>query len=88
MSDESGRVWVAYNGEIYNFQDCAPNSRVMAIALLRSDTEVLVHGWEEWREGLLDRIEGMFAFCLHDVTRTHAARPRSPRHQAVVLRPA
>ncbi|OAI55575.1 hypothetical protein AYO48_03370 [Gaiella sp. SCGC AG-212-M14] len=68
MSNESGRVWVAYNGEIYNFQELRTEleSRGHRFAS-HTDTEVLVHGWEEWREGLLDRIEGMFAFCLHDV---------------------
>jgi asparagine synthase (glutamine-hydrolysing) len=67
MSNEDGRVWVVFNGEIYNFQSLrAELERRGHRFVSNSDTEVLVHGWEEWEEGLLQRIEGMFAFCLHD----------------------
>lgn len=67
MSNEDGRVWVAFNGEIYNFRALrAELERCGHRFASNSDTEVLVHGWEEWQEGLVDRIEGMFAFCLHD----------------------
>jgi asparagine synthase (glutamine-hydrolysing) len=79
MSNEDGTVWVAFNGEIYNFRALrAELQRCGHRFASNSDTEVLVHGWEEWQEGLLDRIEGMFAFCLHDAARrrTFFARDR------------
>ncbi len=71
LCNETGDVWVSYNGEVYNFGPL----RVELIARghrfhCGSDTEVLVHGYEEWGLlGMLERLEGMFAFCLHDVRR-------------------
>lgn len=67
MTDEAKRFWVVYNGEIYNFLDLRRELEGRGHSFAsRTDTEVIVHGWDEWGEGLLQRLEGMFAFCLHD----------------------
>ncbi len=68
MGDPDGRVLVTYNGEIYNHlalreELCARGHRFRT----RTDTEVLVHGWLEWGELLIPRLEGMFAFAIWDV---------------------
>lgn len=65
MVSDDGGVWVVQNGEIYNHRELR---RALDRAGYRfrtaSDTEVLVHGWRHWGEGLLERLDGMFAFAV------------------------
>jgi asparagine synthase (glutamine-hydrolysing) len=68
LSNEDGSVWIAYNGEAYNFagirDDLIARGHAMAT---KSDTETLVHAYEEWgAPAFLDRFRGMFAFALWD----------------------
>lgn len=79
MSNEDGRIQATFNGEIYNFKKL--RAELIRHHRFRSsgDTEVLVHGYEEWGiEGLLERIRGMFAFAIWDENRheLHLARDR------------
>ncbi|MDD2877374.1 MAG: asparagine synthase (glutamine-hydrolyzing) [Acidiphilium sp.] len=67
MGNEDGSVMIAFNGEIYNFQVLRDELQALGhVFATRCDTEVIVHGWESWGLGVLDRIEGMFAFALWD----------------------
>ena len=67
MSNEDGSVWITFNGEIYNY----PELRDELIAkghIFRSktDTETIIHLWEEEGERCVERLRGMFAFALWD----------------------
>jgi asparagine synthase (glutamine-hydrolysing) len=65
--NEDRTVCVVFNGELYNFQPLRAELLALGHAFrTRSDTEVIVHAWEEWGERALDRFNGMFAFALWD----------------------
>ncbi|MBI1842749.1 MAG: asparagine synthase (glutamine-hydrolyzing) [Verrucomicrobia bacterium] len=67
MSNEDGRVQIVFNGEIYNFKPL--RAELMALGhqfRSKSDTEALVHGYEEWGVSLIARLRGMFAFAIWD----------------------
>ncbi|MCI5227136.1 MAG: asparagine synthase (glutamine-hydrolyzing), partial [Candidatus Electrothrix sp. AX2] len=68
MSNEDGTVWITYNGECYNYQQLLQElTKEGHIFSSATDTEVLVHGYEQWgMDGLLKRLNGMFAFAIWD----------------------
>ena len=70
MTNEDGQVWVTYNGELYNFAELR-NELKSAGHTFRtsSDTEVIVHAWEEWGEACVERFRGMFVFAIADYRR-------------------
>ncbi len=72
MYNEDSTVVLAFNGEIYNFMDL--RERLIArghVFRTRTDSEVIVHGWEEYGEKLVPMLRGMFAFVIWDAkTRT------------------
>ena len=70
LFNEDRTVCVVFNGEIYNFQELMAELRRSGMSSARRcDTEVIVHAWEEWGEGCLERFNGMFAFALLDERR-------------------
>ncbi|MCD4775829.1 MAG: asparagine synthase (glutamine-hydrolyzing) [Candidatus Aegiribacteria sp.] len=74
MRNESGSVWLAYNGEITNFRLLREQFRLDEKYIFRtsSDTEVLLHLYEELGIECLDHLSGMFAFTLYDRIRKKA----------------
>ena len=68
MWNEDKTICVIFNGEIYNHLDLRREliARGHRFATDHSDTEVLVHGYEEWGERLPERLNGMFAFAIYD----------------------
>ena len=70
LCNEDGSVVVVFNGEIYNFQELMPELIGLGHSFrTRSDTEVIVHAWEQWGEACVNRFRGMFAFALWDRNR-------------------
>ncbi len=70
LFNEDGSVVVVFNGEIYNYQDLIPELQAAGHRFhTKSDTEVIVHAWEQWGEDCVKRFRGMFAFVLWDRNR-------------------
>lgn len=67
LSNEDGRYWVMQNGEIYNYPELMSELEGLGHRFrTRSDTEVIVHAFEEWGEGCLNRLNGEFALAVYD----------------------
>ncbi|HYM22078.1 MAG TPA: asparagine synthase (glutamine-hydrolyzing) [Vicinamibacterales bacterium] len=70
IANEDGTIWVIFNGEIYNFADV--RSELLARGhrfRTHTDTEVIVHAYEQWGDEAVDRFRGMFAFAVWDELR-------------------
>jgi asparagine synthase (glutamine-hydrolysing) len=86
MCNEDARIWIVFNGEIYNFQE----TREILVKKghsfkSKSDTEVILHAYEEWGVECLIHFRGMFAFAIWDssLQRLFMARDRSGKKPLV-----
>ena len=67
LTNEDGQYVITYNGEVYNHPELRRELEDKGhVFRTRSDTEVLVHGYEEWGVNLLKRLNGQFAFAIYD----------------------
>jgi asparagine synthase (glutamine-hydrolysing) len=74
--NETRDIAVVFNGELYNYRELRERLLLSGHKFhTQSDTEILVHGWEEWGEDLLDELRGMFAFALVDLRNHFATVP-------------
>jgi asparagine synthase (glutamine-hydrolysing) len=70
MSDASGRFWLVYNGELYNYVELRSElERAGRTLRTVGDTEVVLEAWAQWGPACLDRFVGMWAFALLDLER-------------------
>src|SRR5215831_10960341 len=79
MSDQEESVWVIFNGEIYNFVELRRELRGYGhIFRTRSDTEVIIHGYKQWGDEVLNRLNGMFGLAIWDVRQRRLVLARDP----------
>lgn len=74
--NETRDVAVVFNGELYNYRALREQLTLCGHQFAtQSDTEILVHAWEEWGEDALNDLQGMFAFALLDLRERYATAP-------------
>ena len=74
--NETKDVAVVFNGELYNYRDLRERLSLCGHRFAtQSDTEILVHAWEEWGEDSLTELRGMFALALLDLRQRYATAP-------------
>ncbi len=79
MSNEAESVWVVFNGEIYNFRELRDELAAHGhVFRTKSDTEVIVHGYEQWGDDILNRLNGMFGLAIWDSRRSRLVLARDP----------
>ena len=79
IGNESRDVWTVLNGEIYNFAELRGTLERLGHRFeTRSDTEVVVHAYEEWGESFVSRLDGMFALAIWDVRHDCLLLARDP----------
>jgi asparagine synthase (glutamine-hydrolysing) len=89
IHNEDSTIWVIQNGEIYNYLELRDQLLAKGHSFnTQSDTEVLVHAYEQWGEQMVERLNGMFAFAVFDRSRSRVllARDRvgiKPLHYAI-----
>ena len=67
MSNEDDTIWLVFNGEIYNYLDLREELEAAGHKFVSdTDSEVIVHGYEEWGEDCINRFRGMFSFGVWD----------------------
>ncbi|MFH0778733.1 MAG: asparagine synthase (glutamine-hydrolyzing) [Candidatus Eisenbacteria bacterium] len=70
MSNEDGSVWIVYNGEVYNYVELTQELSARGhVFRTKSDTEAVIHSYEEYGDACVERFNGMFAFVLWDKAR-------------------
>jgi asparagine synthase (glutamine-hydrolysing) len=79
MSDQKESVWVVFNGEIYNFPELKRELQGRGhIFRTNSDTEVIIHGYREWGDEVLNHLNGMFGLAIWDVRQRRLVVARDP----------
>lgn len=67
MCSHDSKIWITYNGEIYNYLELREELKAMGYPFYsESDTEVVIAAYKEWGSDCVNRLNGMWAFCIYD----------------------
>jgi asparagine synthase (glutamine-hydrolysing) len=79
MADREQTTWVVFNGEIYNFPELKRELESFGhVFRTKSDTEVIVHGYKQWGDDVLNHLNGMFGLAIWDVRKQRLVIARDP----------
>jgi asparagine synthase (glutamine-hydrolysing) len=79
MSDREKAVWVVFNGEIYNFPELKGELEGFGhVFQTKCDTEVIVHGYKQWGDDVVNHLNGMFGFAIWDARKERLVLARDP----------
>jgi asparagine synthase (glutamine-hydrolysing) len=79
MADQDESVWVVFNGEIYNFPELKEQLQAHGhVFRTKSDTEVIIHGYKQWGDDVLNHLNGMFGLAIWDVRKRRLLLARDP----------
>lgn len=79
MSDQAESVWIVFNGEIYNFKELRAELECFGYVFrTNSDTEVIIYGYKQWGDEVLNRLNGMFGLAVWDVGKERLLLARDP----------
>jgi len=79
MSDQEESIWVIFNGEIYNFPELKRELEAFGhIFRTKCDTEVIVHGYKQWGDEVLNHLNGMFGLAIWDARQERLVIARDP----------
>ncbi len=79
MSDQGQSVWIVFNGEIYNFRELKHELQSFGHQFrTQSDTEVILHGYKQWGDDVLNHLNGMFGLAIWDVPKQRLIIARDP----------
>ena len=79
MSDKEETIWVVFNGEIYNFPELKRELEALGhVFRTKSDTEVIIHGYKQWGDDVLNHLNGMFGLAIWDRRQKRLVVARDP----------
>lgn len=79
LSNETGRIWISFNGEIFNYVELTDRLKNLGHTFrTASDTEVIVHAWEQWGPECFSKFNGQWAIALWDSNKDELTLARDP----------
>lgn len=72
MCDVTEKIWITYNGEIYNYKELREELKTLGHAFVsESDTEVIIRAYKQWGQDCVKHFNGMWAFCIYNANLNH-----------------